>query len=251
MKAFGIRQSPPNKRENSNDIRRTVINQEYMRITNKKMIIISAIILIIVVSGLAVFFSGRIDRKIRLQMDMGQKYLADLQYEQAIAAFKGVLEIDPDNKGAMDAVIRTYFDWAEQCIEAGETDKAIRILEEGVDYTGDPQISSRLAELKTSLEKKASEEVLPEDEAIQEITDTTEYIKTEYGDLIQMLDDYNKEFYRVGSRGNGDWREVFLTFDKVKEAYDPIITRLEEYIKFSNANNIDTSEEVEVGRNFS
>ncbi|GHV34394.1 hypothetical protein FACS18949_10360 [Clostridia bacterium] len=71
---------------------------------------------------------------------MGEKYLLDLDYEQAIVQFLGAIEIEPKNT-------RAYIGAAEAYIALGHTDDAIAILQQGLDATGDAAIAEMLAEL--------------------------------------------------------------------------------------------------------
>ncbi|GHV34396.1 hypothetical protein FACS18949_10370 [Clostridia bacterium] len=73
-------------------------------------------------------------------LSLGEKYLLELDYEQAIVQFLGVIEIEPMN-------VRAYLGAAEAYIGLGRTDDAIAILQQGFDATGDAEIAAKLAEL--------------------------------------------------------------------------------------------------------
>ena len=61
-------------------------------------------------------------KKIQEQLNLGERYLTALQYEQAIAAYQAVIDIDPKNVDA-------YLGLAEVYIARGEYDMAVDILE--------------------------------------------------------------------------------------------------------------------------
>ena len=88
------------------------------------------------------------------QMEIGEKYLAELEYESAVAAYMAAIEIEPKNAEA-------YIGLAEAYLGMGETDKAIEILEEGISQTDSEELKSMLTSIQQELaeaEKKRIEE---------------------------------------------------------------------------------------------
>ena len=81
-------------------------------------------------------------RTMREQLRLGNRYLDDLDYERAIAAFEQVIEIDPKNVDA-------YMGLAEAYIGLGDYEKAIKILKEGEDETDDDDLYDYRKELET------------------------------------------------------------------------------------------------------
>ena len=115
------------------------------------------------------------------QYDLGQKYLADGNYEEAILAFTAAIEIDPKRAPAYvgrgdaylgrgsdeesltaafadfetalsldDTNAGAYLGLAEVYIARDQFDEAMDILRRGVEKTGDQRLSDRLAELDLS-----------------------------------------------------------------------------------------------------
>ena len=74
-------------------------------------------------------------------LDLGEKYLLELNYEQALVQFLKVIEIEPMNP-------RGYTGVAEAYVGLGEIEKAVEVLEQGL-------------------------EVLPDDETVREMLDAT------------------------------------------------------------------------------
>ncbi len=68
------------------------------------------------------------DNKIARQLDLGQKYLEDQNYEQALSAFDIAIQIDSMN-------IEAYWGKAEVYVAMGEFEEAIKILEQGFEKT--------------------------------------------------------------------------------------------------------------------
>jgi len=63
-------------------------------------------------------------------LDLGEKYLLEMDYEQAIVQFTKAIEIEPKNE-------RAYLGAAEAYVALGQEDKAIEILEQGLEQLPD------------------------------------------------------------------------------------------------------------------
>jgi tetratricopeptide (TPR) repeat protein len=70
-------------------------------------------------------------------LDLGEKYLLELNYEQALVQFLRVIEIEPMNP-------RGYTGAAEAYVGLGQTDNAIAILEQGLNTVDDGSIKAML-----------------------------------------------------------------------------------------------------------
>lgn len=73
-------------------------------------------------------------------LDLGEKFLIELNYEQAIVHFLAVIEVEPMNA-------RAYIGAAEAYLGVGDTDAAVAILQQGLASTGDAAIAAMLASL--------------------------------------------------------------------------------------------------------
>jgi tetratricopeptide (TPR) repeat protein len=86
--------------------------------------------LIAVVAGICFGIYNTPAKKLARQLDLGQKYLAELDYEQAIVAFNGAIEIDP-------MCAEAYLGKAEAYEGLGDLEAALETLEEGYERTGE------------------------------------------------------------------------------------------------------------------
>jgi len=78
-------------------------------------------------------------------LDLGERYLLELDYEQAVVQFLAVIEIEPLNA-------RAYIGAAEAYIALGDTEAAIAVLERGYEASpNDPAIADMLAGLRAGL----------------------------------------------------------------------------------------------------
>ncbi len=127
--------------------------------TKSKAVLISAVaviaIALIVVLAIVVPKSAEAS-KVTEQLNLGDKYLSELNYEQAAVAYQTVIEIDPKNVDAYLALVEIY-------VAQKEYDKAIEVLEDAVDQlSGDAkdEVKDRLKEVK-KLKKQAEATAMP------------------------------------------------------------------------------------------
>lgn len=66
-----------------------------------------------------------------------QKYLTDMDYEQAIIEFNKILEIDPKNVDA-------YIGLADVYLRLGDVEKAVEILRQGLEKTRDAKLQTKI-----------------------------------------------------------------------------------------------------------
>ena len=67
-------------------------------------------------------------------LSLGERYLLEMQFEQALVQFLGVIEIEPIN-------VRAYLGAAEAFVGLGQRDSAANILRQGLEQTGDEDIA--------------------------------------------------------------------------------------------------------------
>ena len=115
-------------------------------------------------------------KEVQRNLDLGDKYLTEMDYDNAIVAYKAAIDIDPKCENAYLGLGRTYKELAEECIENGEISEAIDYLQDGIkslkagySNTNSDAIKELLDELK---EKKKELEEEPETEAVFASIDT-------------------------------------------------------------------------------
>lgn len=157
------------------------------------------VILLITTNGFLVFYLNSPSMKAKEQLELAQNYLLDLEYEQAVAAFDLVIELDPKN-------IDAYLGLAEAYLQMGKPEKALRTLQRGYDETEDEIFWDMIEELEQQLNREQT------DLNIVQI-DTTQYpsitvyfsIQDLYGNHIQ---DVSQEQIKVLEAENEEWKEV-------------------------------------------
>ena len=149
-------------------------------------ILAAAMLLLTAVILLAVFFVGRgRDKEYEEQIKLAERYLNELDYDRAAAAYNEAIGIDPERPDAYEGLAELY---AEQ----GDVEKALDILNEGYAATKAKSISGKQRSLRERVsagkekeEKKPTEapkkedtpserEDTPEDEVPPEEVETAE-----------------------------------------------------------------------------
>ena len=136
--------------------------------SNSKIRIIIIIIVAVVVAtviGFIAYSSGEPARKLKAKLELGQKYLNALEYEQAVATFKEALDMNPDSGEAKESLAYAYIGWADQLANDGNVDRAIEVLAEGYEILKDQRILDKKNELvQMRIASQKAEEDMASDE---------------------------------------------------------------------------------------
>ena len=214
--------------------------------------ILAAVVIAAVVAGVAYSRSDAV--RFRRQIDLGNKYLEELNYEQAIAEFTRALEIMPDDENALSALVSAYIDWGSSLLESQDYEKAIKVLTEAYGrFPENSEIYEKLVQeylnwIDMCIELGNLEDALTIAEQAYELTDDEQFMSlydeiqisiqnekineertaqlSPFMNLESMLHDGSGKRTVIGSSYPGYYR----TYSERKEAYDPVIGMLEEYI---------------------
>lgn len=164
-----------------------------------KIIIILAllVIAIAVIIGFSIYNnpSNRLSR----QLDLGEKYLEEENYEQAVVEFDKAIAIDPMNERAYvgkaeayvgmgdyeqaaatyktavqtvpdgeevwNAAEQFYLDYAQSYIDDGDLESAVDVLEEGDDLLDSDRLKDKLEEVRIAYEEQGKQQAAEELEA--------------------------------------------------------------------------------------
>ena len=171
------------------------------------VIIISAVAVVIVAAVLiaVVLFASSSGEKSRIadQLALGDRYLSEMDYDQAIAAYLAVLEIDPNNRDAYERLAEAYMAQADSLADSGDKENAIVILENAYtqmssmqnDDTGEyitsltKKINDRTEELQAELAAEQEELHREEEEKLAE--DTEEALAEELVVIPHLVETYD------------------------------------------------------------
>ncbi len=165
--------------------------QKEVVIKKKKVwpFILIGIIFVIACSAMFVLI-GRSTAKadaVQQKLELGHKYLDELDYEQALASYMGVLDIEPRSVDAYMGVINTY-------ISMGDLENALLFAQVGYSNTQDEVFSQKMEEINAlkdaalQLEEQSRQENMETGSQFQEINGVQEEIY----DTFQTVDDANE-----------------------------------------------------------
>lgn len=117
--------------------------------------VIIAEVLVLAAAGVFLFYLSSDAVKVKRQLEKAEHYLEEQDTGRAIEAFEAVLDIDPGNVDA-------YLGLAELYEKDGELEKAVGILEKGVEETGSKNIARRLDKYNEEREADAESEAADE-----------------------------------------------------------------------------------------
>lgn len=130
------------------------------KVKNKKLIVIVIIALIIAVSSMIVLTATSSPRRVHRQLDLGQKYLDKLDYEQAIASFDKALEIEPNNETVLSDMAAAYVDWGKSLVSQKDYAKAVDVLKDGYAKTSSADVKAELDEANKAYSEYQAEQKL-------------------------------------------------------------------------------------------
>lgn len=104
-------------------------------------IIVVLIVLAAVALSAGFFLNKNPEKQLAAQLELGNRYLEEMDYEQAVVAFTKAIEIDPMNTEA-------YLGLSDAYAGLGDMEQAISVLETGYELTQDERLRERLEELQ-------------------------------------------------------------------------------------------------------
>lgn len=159
--------------------------------------IVAAIFILVMIVCIWVFVVNCGERKINELLNLGNKYLEDMDYESAVLVFDQAISIDPKCEEA-------YLGKAQAQYALGQYEDAIATLQEGIAKVDD---SSRLEEfLQQILEMEMSEETM--EETVSESVEIKNAVEKElllnYMEIVRFTDTQEPEIQLeiLGDEGN-------------------------------------------------
>ena len=107
----------------------------------KKIWPIILIVIIIATAVGVIIFNSTDTARFRKQLNLGQRYLSEMNYEEAVVAFNQAIEIDPRSVDA-------YLGLADAYIGLGDEEAALAALKAGYEVTGDERLKERIDEME-------------------------------------------------------------------------------------------------------
>ena len=143
------------------------------------VIAIAAVVVLALVIIIIKVLSKSPERRIQEQLDLGYKYLSELDYEQAVACFEAIIEIDPRNTDAYMGIVDAYR-------QSGDDEAALAAAERAYEATGESAFRDIIDELTPDVPEpepvaEPIDDTQPEDPAIEGLSgDPNEVVVDEY-----------------------------------------------------------------------
>ena len=154
--------------------------------------------------------------KYQKQLDLGEKYLAEMDYERALLAYEEAVKINPKAEAAYFGLAKVYEIMADEYIAnglmveaAGYLDIAIDKLEEGYHYTSSEEMFSEAERLKTKRDSLKGGQPA-EGESAEEIVDP-EYLRKVCDLWVEFLNNPTGPDEEMGYLA-GEWNNPKLRF---------------------------------------
>lgn len=182
----------------------------------KVLLITLAVIVIGVIVGI-IIYNNSDTVKLKKQLDLGQKYLAEMNYEEAVVTFNQAIEIDPRSADA-------YLGLADAYVGLGDEGAALETLEVGYEATGDERLKERVDEMRAAAverEREAAEAVI---EREKEAAEENERIAERVEEISQFITSETPI-------NSVDSDEHFLTYDQIETFCRPLAEELEMYLE--------------------
>ncbi|MGN0325722.1 MAG: DUF6273 domain-containing protein [Lachnospiraceae bacterium] len=180
-----------------------------------RIVIIIVILALVIIGGIIYYLTNASPMaRLRKQLDLGNQYLEEMQYEQAIAAFENAISIDPKNEDA-------YLGLAEAYLGLGDYESTIEVLDEGIrefeelDSSQGESAVEKLAEYRADVEEdweeqKASQRQLQEEllNRIEELSDNIQNVDNNTDDLSETENITNEAEVEAEEEIQGPFADV-------------------------------------------
>ena len=193
----------------------------------KKLGIIGAVLLILIALIVGIGIYNTPSNRLSWQLDLGNRYLKEQNYEQAIVEFDKAIAIDPVSVDA-------YLGKAEAYIGMGDQQSALDTLQAGYDLTGDARLKGKLDEIEAQITQiKQAEEKARQAEEEARLAAEEETKATEAEEIKRLVEEKEEELFNVdglyGAWISDDIRLRFLPVTRVEELCRPLVELLEQY----------------------
>lgn len=119
------------------EVTETTKNKPAGRLGKKQLGLIGAAVIIVIALLIGIGIGNSPTGRLVRQLELGQKYLEEMNYEEAVVVFNNVIEIDPVNADAYLGLVEVY-------IRTGDFDTALAYAEKGYEVTGDERLKEKI-----------------------------------------------------------------------------------------------------------
>lgn len=182
-----------------------------------KILLITLVVIAVAVIAGIILYNNSDTVKLKKQLDLGEKYLVEMNYEEAVAAFNQAIEIDPRSADA-------YLGLADAHLGMGDEKAALAALEAGYEATGDERLKERIDEMRAAAIEREREAAEAAAEREREAAEENERIAERVEEISQFII-FETPINSVDSD------EHFLTYDQIEAFCRPLAEELEMYLE--------------------
>lgn len=189
---------------------------------HKKMAVMIVIICILAAILAALGYKLVRQSRVKSLLELGNQYLKEEKYEEAIASYKQILAIDPKQETARENIVVAAVDWSENLVDAKEFDKAESVIAEIYALIPDARLEKKRQELvvikKEELERQeVADQILADfselaklcaagdDAAVYEYLESDAYRTLINEKYVEFDRKYETEAGTIGLYDNGDY----------------------------------------------
>lgn len=129
----------------------------------RRIVGISIVVGVIALAAIFFIMSGSGNRKIKSHLSLGNKYLDDLDYEQAFAEYEAVLDLSPNDQTALKGIENVCLRYADsllidtKSITIERLENLYVILEDGYQLTENASIQDKVNQVKKVINDKEAD----------------------------------------------------------------------------------------------
>jgi len=202
---------------------------------NNKRCIITALIAFFI-AGIAVYgyvvWNNSPAQRMKRFISLGEKYLSETKYEEAILEFQKAIDIDPDNEASIKGIIDAYINLSKDYSGSGDYEKAIQILRDAYNNTGYIEIEKQLKKIEKEYERylyeiegdvtvtwsdptfeKMIRSLIGKESGEVKVKDLDYITKLSiYGDKYIFINEKEEMYHRIGTNIDGEKSDIILDF---------------------------------------
>lgn len=165
-------------------------------------------VLIIAIAAFLVICMNSNTAKIKKQMELAQNYLLTEEYDEAIAAFEEVINLEPK-------MVEAYIGLAEAYIQSGDLEKAAKILKRGYKRTDSEELKEQLDELEEKLAEMEAQTEQTTDTDTEDAAVTTtvaESFSTQEATAQEATTEEDTTSADAAMAGDVDWKQAYIDY---------------------------------------
>ena len=143
---------------------------------HKKMAVMIVIICILAAILAALGYKLVRQSRVKSLLELGNQYLKEEKYEEAIASYKQILAIDPKQETARENIVVAAVDWSENLVDAKEFDKAESVIAEIYALIPDARLEKKRQELVV-IKKEELERQEVADQILADFSELASYVQ--------------------------------------------------------------------------